>query len=142
MNNFLCPVLQLLVSCFHYSVNDMHWSIISNYYSSRTSELPQTMLIKNFLEQQSRKFFYGNRATSSLCLRCNIRTRDACFVHTKVSHQVCCLQCAKEVFKLNDGRCPICFRRIEKITRNIVAWMKAKIECMSVKMEKMSSQID
>ena len=56
---------------------------------------------------------------SSICNLCCVRPKDACFIHGQISHQVCCYPCAKMVFK-NRGTCPVCRRRIEKITRNIV----------------------
>jgi hypothetical protein len=56
---------------------------------------------------------------ASLCNMCCVRAKDACFVHGQISHQVCCYPCAKMIFK-NRGTCPVCRRRIEKITRNIV----------------------
>ena len=56
---------------------------------------------------------------SFICTMCCVRPKDACFIHGQISHQVCCYQCAKMIFK-NKGTCPVCRRRIEKITRNIV----------------------
>ena len=56
---------------------------------------------------------------ASLCNMCCVRAKDACFIHGQISHQVCCYPCAKMIFK-NRGTCPVCRRRIEKITRNIV----------------------
>ena len=54
------------------------------------------------------------------CLLCCTKPRDACLIHGNVSHQVCCYKCAKKLFKKKGSRCPICRRRIEKITRNII----------------------
>ena len=54
------------------------------------------------------------------CLLCCIKPRDACLIHGNVSHQLCCYNCAKKLFNKKGSRCPICRRRIEKITRNII----------------------
>ena len=56
---------------------------------------------------------------SFICTMCCVRPKDACFIHGQISHQVCCYPCAKMIFK-NKGTCPVCRRRIEKITKNIV----------------------
>ena len=55
----------------------------------------------------------------AICNLCCVRPKDACFIHGQISHQVCCYRCAKMIFK-NRVTCPVCRRRIEKITRNIV----------------------
>ena len=34
-----------------------------------------------------------------LCTFCCVRPKDACFVHGKISHQVCCYPCAKKLYK-------------------------------------------
>jgi hypothetical protein len=57
---------------------------------------------------------------SMLCTMCCYRPKDACFVHGKISHQVCCYPCAKKLYRQKKG-CPVCRRRIEKITKNILA---------------------
>ena len=54
-----------------------------------------------------------------LCTFCCVRPKDACFVHGKISHQVCCYPCAKKLYK-QKGSCPVCRRKIEKITKNIM----------------------
>ena len=54
------------------------------------------------------------------CLLCCIKPRDACLIHGNVSHQLCCYNCAKKLFNKKGSRCPICRRRIEKITCNII----------------------
>ena len=56
----------------------------------------------------------------TLCFYCNERPKDACFVHQKISHQVCCYKCAKKQYRINPI-CPVCRRKVEKITRNILA---------------------
>ena len=57
--------------------------------------------------------------TPAMCNLCCVRPKNACFIHGQISHQVCCYRCAKMIFK-NRGTCPVCRRRIEKITKNIV----------------------
>jgi len=55
---------------------------------------------------------------ASLCNTCCRRAKNASFIHGQISHQVCCYPCAKRIFK-ERGKCPVCRRRIEKITRHI-----------------------
>lgn len=56
---------------------------------------------------------------SNVCSICYIRPKDASFIHGHTSHQMCCCQCAKKIFKRTNV-CPVCRRRIEKITQNFV----------------------
>lgn len=56
--------------------------------------------------------------TEKLCSICFTREKDASFVHGRISHQTCCYRCAKTVFKSKQP-CPICRRKIEKITKVI-----------------------
>jgi len=55
-----------------------------------------------------------------LCTLCCAQPKNACLVHGRISHQVCCYGCAKKLFKNHRG-CPVCRRKIEKITKNIIA---------------------
>ena len=57
---------------------------------------------------------------SMLCTLCCAEPKNACLVHGRISHQVCCYGCARKLFK-NKLPCPVCRRRIEKITKNIIA---------------------
>ena len=57
---------------------------------------------------------------SMLCTLCCAEPKNACLVHGRISHQVCCYGCARKLFK-NKRPCPVCRRRIEKITKNIIA---------------------
>jgi len=59
------------------------------------------------------------KSVQSLCMFCNVRPKDASFIHGRLGHQVCCQQCAKKVFN-KTGRCPICRRKIEKIIKNVI----------------------
>ena len=61
----------------------------------------------------------------SLCNLCFSRPKDACLIHGRTSHQYCCYSCAKKLYKKRQG-CPVCRRKIEKITKNIVAWKLIK----------------
>ena len=90
----------------------------------RREELPRSMLLQSLQRESQivRNFKFNVHETSQRCMSCKIRPRDACFVHTKITHQVCCMKCAKQIYQSNNKRCPICYRRIEKITKNIVAW--------------------
>lgn len=56
---------------------------------------------------------------SPLCALCCSRLKDASFVHGRTSHQISCYPCAKKIFK-NRETCPVCRRRIEKITKHFV----------------------
>ncbi len=51
-----------------------------------------------------------------LCDICFSRPKDAGLVHGQITHQVSCYPCAKKTFK-RKGVCPLCRRKIEKITR-------------------------
>ena len=62
----------------------------------------------------------GISATENLCTLCLSRPKDACLIHGRTSHQLCCYSCAKRLYKKRQG-CPVCRRKIEKITKNIVA---------------------
>ena len=57
---------------------------------------------------------------SMLCTLCCAQPKNACLVHGRISHQVCCYGCAKKLFKNHLG-CPVCRRKIEKITKIIIA---------------------
>ena len=60
---------------------------------------------------------------SMLCTLCCAAPKNACLIHGRISHQVCCYGCAKKLFKNHRG-CPVCRRKIEKITKNIIAWKR------------------
>lgn len=60
-----------------------------------------------------------NRVTNNPCTICYINTKNACFIHGQSSHQVCCYPCAKKIIK-NKEKCPVCRRKIEKITKHFV----------------------
>ena len=62
----------------------------------------------------------GCESNSTLCNICNERPKDACFVHQKISHQFSCYTCAKKQMRIKPV-CPVCRRKVEKITRNILA---------------------
>jgi Zinc finger, C3HC4 type (RING finger) len=103
------------------------------FLSKRRDELPSTVFPqKNVLKATSSVLLtpdtdVNTPSTSSstptppsfICTMCCVRPKDACFIHGQISHQVCCYPCAKMIFK-NKGTCPVCRRRIEKITKNIV----------------------
>lgn len=71
------------------------------------------------ISSTSSRLSFASTNQSLICTLCCARPKDACFVHGQISHQVCCYQCAKTIFR-NKGNCPICRRRIEKITKNIM----------------------
>ena len=70
-------------------------------------------------QQDSSKEKANKALQALLCTFCCVRPKDACFVHGKISHQVCCYPCAKKLYK-QKGTCPVCRRKIEKITKNIM----------------------
>jgi len=55
-----------------------------------------------------------------MCMFCEMRPRNAIFIHGKLGHQVCCYPCAKKNWK-SSPNCPICKRRVEKIIKAIQA---------------------
>ena len=61
----------------------------------------------------------GAKMSLPLCTFCCVRPKNASFIHGKISHQVCCYQCAKKLYKQKQS-CPVCRRKIEKITKNIM----------------------
>ena len=66
------------------------------------------------------KSFAGMSMVGGICSLCCAQPKNACLIHGRISHQVCCYGCAKKLFKNRRG-CPVCRRRIEKITKNIIA---------------------
>ena len=85
-------------------------------YNPESSDEELTSVQKNkkpnFLEN------FGN--PNMLCTLCCSQPKNACLVHGRISHQVCCYGCARKLFK-NKRPCPVCRRRVEKITKNIIA---------------------
>jgi len=57
---------------------------------------------------------------AEMCMFCEMRPRNAIFIHGKLGHQVCCYPCAKKNWKTSPN-CPICKRRVEKIIKAIQA---------------------
>ena len=55
----------------------------------------------------------GNGQLCNICFR---RPKESTFVHGNISHQICCYPCAKAIFKQKRS-CPVCRRKIEKITK-------------------------
>jgi hypothetical protein len=92
------------------------YQILSN--SSSVFLTPDTENCSTSFDQPTRTVTLSTSSPAALCTLCCLRPKDACFIHGKISHQVCCYQCAKTVFN-SRGTCPVCRRRIEKITRNI-----------------------
>lgn len=70
--------------------------------SEKTCQSPQTTVV-----------------TATLCALCCSRPKEASFVHGRTSHQISCYPCAKKIYK-NRGTCPVCRRRIEKITKHFI----------------------
>ena len=56
----------------------------------------------------------------NLCNFCLSNPKNSTLIHGKTSHQICCYACSKKLFKKRKP-CPICRRKIEKITINIMA---------------------
>ena len=59
------------------------------------------------------KNYYGK------CSICQNEPKNAAFVHGKISHQTSCYKCAIKVFR-SDQTCPVCERKIDKITKCIL----------------------
>ena len=54
------------------------------------------------------------------CMFCYSRPKDAGLTHGRLTHQICCYPCAKKIWQ-QKGQCPICRRKIERITKIIAA---------------------
>ncbi|GMH37827.1 hypothetical protein BSKO_05700 [Bryopsis sp. KO-2023] len=50
-----------------------------------------------------------------LCVICLSEKKEAGFVHGKSVHKCCCVDCAKDVMKSGEKRCPICRQEIEHL---------------------------
>jgi E3 ubiquitin-protein ligase Mdm2 len=73
----------------------------------------------NYSVASTEKIQNPENTDNNLCSMCFINPKNASFIHGQSSHQVCCYQCAKRIYNSKD-RCPICRRKIEKITKNFV----------------------
>jgi hypothetical protein len=56
----------------------------------------------------------------SICGLCCHRPKDTALVHGRLAHMYSCYPCAKRIFKQNRT-CPVCRRKIEKVTKIIDA---------------------
>lgn len=61
---------------------------------------------------------------SPVCMVCTTAPSDATFVHGETSHTCCCLACADKRFR-NNGQCPICRKRIDKVIKNFIEGQKS-----------------
>ena len=69
---------------------------------------------------KSRRATLATSRPGPLCYFCLSREKDAGITHGSITHQICCYPCAKKLYKMRQP-CPMCRRRIEKITKIIVA---------------------
>jgi hypothetical protein len=69
---------------------------------------------------EQRSFSVATSKPDLLCNFCLSRNKNAGIIHGRITHQICCYPCAKKLFK-HRKPCPVCRRRIEKITEIIVA---------------------
>lgn len=53
---------------------------------------------------------------NDLCMICFTSPKNACIIHGRLGHQICCYICGKNLWK-KQGRCPVCRRKIEKIIK-------------------------
>lgn len=60
-----------------------------------------------------------NKTLDNPCTICYLHPKNASFIHGQSSHQVCCYSCAKKIVK-NKSTCPVCRRKIEKITKHFI----------------------
>ena len=72
-----------------------------------------------FVDRRSRKILSTPRQ-DRLCNFCLTREKNAGIIHGRVTHQICCYPCAKKLVKKRKP-CPVCRRKIEKITEIIIA---------------------
>ncbi len=61
----------------------------------------------------------GTSRPELLCNFCLSRDKNAGIIHGSIIHQICCYPCAKRLYKRRQP-CPMCRRRIEKISKIIV----------------------
>ena len=54
-----------------------------------------------------------------LCNFCLSREKNAGIIHGGIIHQICCYPCAKRLYKSKQP-CPMCRRKIEKISKIII----------------------
>jgi len=85
--------------------------------SDEYDQKPEENLLKSVQNEKMNNFMSNQ---NMLCTLCCAAPKNACLVHGRISHQVCCYSCAKKLFKNHRG-CPVCRRKIEKITKNIIA---------------------
>lgn len=62
----------------------------------------------------------GGSDSRAICDICCVRPKDACLIHGRIAHQVCCYTCAKKMYKKNR-KCPYCRIKIEKIVELKIA---------------------
>jgi len=58
----------------------------------------------------------GKSSSDNLCMFCCTNKKDTSLIHGKIGHQICCYPCGKRVWR-EQGRCPVCNRKVEKIVR-------------------------
>jgi len=75
---------------------------------------------EELLQNRKKALITNGKPIADLCSLCYTRPKNACLIHGRTSHQLCCYPCAKRLYKKKQG-CPVCRRKIEKITKNIVA---------------------
>jgi len=85
--------------------------------SDEDDQKTEKNLVKRIGDEKMNNFL---ASPNMLCTLCCAAPKNACLVHGRISHQVCCYSCAKKLFKNHRG-CPVCRRKIEKITKNIIA---------------------
>jgi len=85
--------------------------------SDEDDQKTEKNLVKRAQDEKMNNFIAN---PNMLCTLCCAAPKNACLVHGRISHQVCCYGCAKKLFKNHRG-CPVCRRKIEKITKNIIA---------------------
>ena len=98
-------------------------NVLERSNSSLVTDSVNTYISENGCETNTslrRTSTVASANVDGLCNLCNERPKDACFVHQKISHQYCCYKCAKKLYRIS-GTCPVCRRKVEKITRNILA---------------------
>ena len=85
--------------------------------SDENDEKSEDGLLKSVQIEKMNEFVSNQ---NMLCTLCCGAPKNSCLVHGRISHQVCCYSCAKKLLR-NHGVCPVCRRKIEKITKNIIA---------------------
>jgi E3 ubiquitin-protein ligase Mdm2 len=95
-------------------------SLDSRSEKSSSSSVANTIDVSDLSELGSASDLRARTADPDLCMFCDIRPKNATFIHGRLGHQVCCYPCAKKCWK-KQPTCPVCKRTVERIVKIIQA---------------------